>query len=49
MHVVGPQVHELVRLFRAGDVEAARALDEELRPSIDLLRVVVNPIAIKCA
>ncbi|MEX2612681.1 MAG: 4-hydroxy-tetrahydrodipicolinate synthase [Gaiellaceae bacterium] len=48
-HVVGPQVAEMVRLFRAGDVEAARALDEELRPSIDLLRVVVNPIAIKCA
>jgi 4-hydroxy-tetrahydrodipicolinate synthase len=48
-HVVGPQVKELARLFRAGDVEGARALDEELRPSIDLLRVVVNPIAIKCA
>jgi len=38
-----------VRRFRAGDVEGARVLDEELRPSIDLLRVVVNPIAIKCA
>jgi 4-hydroxy-tetrahydrodipicolinate synthase len=48
-HVVGPQVQELVRRFRAGEVEGARALDEELRPSIDLLRVVVNPIAIKCA
>ena len=48
-HVVGPQVAEMVRLFRAGDVQGARALDEELRPSIDLLRVVVNPIAIKCA
>ena len=48
-HVVGPQVKELVRLFRAGDVEAARALDQELRPSIDLLRVAPNPIAIKCA
>ena len=48
-HVVGPQVKEMVRLFRAGDVEGARALDEKLRPSIDLLRVVVNPIAIKCA
>jgi 4-hydroxy-tetrahydrodipicolinate synthase len=48
-HVVGPQVKELVRRFRVGDVEGAQALDEELRPSIDLLRVVVNPIAIKCA
>ncbi|HXG75601.1 MAG TPA: 4-hydroxy-tetrahydrodipicolinate synthase [Gaiellaceae bacterium] len=48
-HVVGPRVKEMVRRFRAGDLEGARALDEELRPSIDLLRVVVNPIAIKCA
>ena len=48
-HVVGPQVKELVRLYRAGDVEGARALDEELAPSIELLRVVGNPIAIKCA
>ena len=48
-HVVGPQVAELVRRFRAGDLEAARALDEELRPSIELLRVAPNPIAIKAA
>jgi 4-hydroxy-tetrahydrodipicolinate synthase len=48
-HVVGPQVKELVTRYRAGDVEGARALDRELAPSIDLLRVVVNPIAIKCA
>jgi 4-hydroxy-tetrahydrodipicolinate synthase len=48
-HVVGPQVKELVTRFRAGDVEGARELDRELAPSIDLLRVVVNPIAIKCA
>ena len=48
-HVVGPPVKELVRRFRAGDVDGARTLDEELRPSIDLLRVAPNPIAIKCA
>jgi 4-hydroxy-tetrahydrodipicolinate synthase len=48
-HVVGPQVKELVRLFRHGETEAARALDRELRPAIELLRVQVNPIAIKCA
>jgi len=48
-HVVGPQVKEMVTRFRAGDVEGARALDGELRPSIDLLRVATNPIAIKCA
>ena len=48
-HIVGPQVKEMVRSHHAGDVDGARALDEELRPSIDLLRVVTNPIAIKCA
>jgi 4-hydroxy-tetrahydrodipicolinate synthase len=48
-HVVGPRVKEMVGLFRAGDVDGARALDRELTPSIDLLRVAVNPIAIKCA
>jgi 4-hydroxy-tetrahydrodipicolinate synthase len=48
-HVVGPQVRDMVRRYRDGDVEGARTLDRELAPSIDLLRVVVNPIAIKCA
>ena len=48
-HVVGPQVKEMIRLFRSGDVEGARALDAQLRPSIDLLRVAPNPIAIKAA
>jgi 4-hydroxy-tetrahydrodipicolinate synthase len=48
-HVVGPQVRELVDRFRAGDLEGARSLDEQLRPSIELLRVVTNPIAIKAA
>jgi 4-hydroxy-tetrahydrodipicolinate synthase len=48
-HVVGPQVKELVRRFRAGDTPGARALDAELRPAIELLRVAPNPIAIKAA
>jgi 4-hydroxy-tetrahydrodipicolinate synthase len=48
-HVVGPRVKELIGLYRAGEVAAARARDEELRPSIELLRVVTNPIAIKQA
>lgn len=48
-HVVGPQVKKMVRRFRAGDIEGAQALDQELVPAIDLLHVVVNPIAIKCA
>ncbi len=48
-HVVGPQVKEQVRLVREGDVEAARTIDVELAPAYDLLKVVTNPIAIKCA
>jgi 4-hydroxy-tetrahydrodipicolinate synthase len=48
-HVVGPQVKELIRLWKAGDHDAARAVDRELQPSIELLRVVTNPIAIKAA
>ena len=48
-HVVGPQVKELVRRFRSGDTLGARELDESLQPSIDLLRVAPNPIAIKAA
>jgi 4-hydroxy-tetrahydrodipicolinate synthase len=48
-HVVGPSVKRMVELFRAGDVAGAEALDAQLRPSIDLLRVTTNPIAIKRA
>ena len=48
-HVVGPQVKGMVQRFRAGDVDGAREIDRKLVPSIDLLRVAPNPIAIKCA
>ena len=48
-HVVGPQVKEMIRRYRDGDLDGARALDEELRPAIELLRVQTNPIAIKRA
>jgi 4-hydroxy-tetrahydrodipicolinate synthase len=39
----------MVRRYRHGDIDGARRIDEELAPAIDLLRVAVNPIAIKCA
>ena len=48
-HVVGPQVAEMVRLHREGDVEGARRIDAELEPSYELLKVAPNPIAIKAA
>ena len=48
-HVVGPRVKEMVRLYKAGDHVEARRLDEELEPAYDMLKVAVNPIAIKAA
>ena len=48
-HLVGPQVNELIASYRAGDVERAHALDEELRPALALLKVQTNPIAVKKA
>jgi 4-hydroxy-tetrahydrodipicolinate synthase len=48
-HVVGPQVKELIRLFREGDAEGAKRLEGETAIAIEILRVVTNPIAIKAA
>jgi 4-hydroxy-tetrahydrodipicolinate synthase len=48
-HVVGPQTKAMVRAFHDGRVEEARELDRELAPAYELLRVAVNPIAIKAA
>jgi 4-hydroxy-tetrahydrodipicolinate synthase len=48
-HVVGPQVAAQVRAAREGDVERARAIDRELEPVYELLRVATNPIPIKAA
>ena len=48
-HIVGPQVKEMITRYKAGDIDGARALDEELRPAIEILQVQTNPIAIKRA
>jgi 4-hydroxy-tetrahydrodipicolinate synthase len=48
-HVWGPQTKELVQRHHDGDLEGARALNEELQPAYDLLQVTTNPIAIKTA
>ena len=48
-HVVGPQVKELIRLVREGDLDGARKLDEELEPAYELIGVVTGPIQIKAA
>ena len=48
-HLVGPQVKELIASYRAGDVERAHALDEEIGPAHALRQVQTNPIAVKKA
>jgi 4-hydroxy-tetrahydrodipicolinate synthase len=48
-HVWGEQIKQMIRRFAEGDVDGARALHQELRPSYDLLKVTTNPIAIKTA
>jgi 4-hydroxy-tetrahydrodipicolinate synthase len=48
-HLWGREVKEMIRLYRDGDVEGARSLDEQLAPAYELLTVAVNPIAIKAA
>ncbi|HEY3541573.1 MAG TPA: 4-hydroxy-tetrahydrodipicolinate synthase [Gaiellaceae bacterium] len=48
-HVWGPQTKEMVRRYRDGDVDGARALNEEMLPAFDLLKVTTNPIGIKTA
>jgi 4-hydroxy-tetrahydrodipicolinate synthase len=48
-HVVGPQLKEMVRRYRDGDAAGARAVEEQLAPAYELLKVQTNPIAIKAA
>jgi 4-hydroxy-tetrahydrodipicolinate synthase len=48
-HVWGEQMKQMIRTHGAGDPEGARALNAELRPAYELLKVTTNPIAIKTA
>jgi 4-hydroxy-tetrahydrodipicolinate synthase len=48
-HIVGPQIKELIRRAKEGDLEGARRIDEELAPAIELIGVVTGPIQMKAA
>ena len=48
-HIWGEQIKQMTRRYREGDVDGARDLHQEMRPSYDLLKVTTNPIAIKTA
>jgi 4-hydroxy-tetrahydrodipicolinate synthase len=48
-HVVGPQVAEQVQAALVGELDRARAIDRELAPAYELLKIQTNPIPIKAA
>ena len=48
-HVWGPQTKEMVRRYRDGDVAGAQALNDEMAPAFELLKIQTNPIPIKAA
>jgi 4-hydroxy-tetrahydrodipicolinate synthase len=48
-HVAGPQVKEMIRLYKQGDHVEARRIDEATEPAYELLKVAPNPMAIKAA
>ena len=48
-HIAGPQMKQMVRSARDGDLESARRIDRELAPLWELDEVAVNPIPIKTA
>ena len=48
-HLWGPQTKEMVRCHSNGDVDGARALNDEMAPAFDLLAIQTNPIPIKAA
>jgi 4-hydroxy-tetrahydrodipicolinate synthase len=48
-HVVGPQLAEIARLVRAGDLDGARRLDDSLRELYRTLFITSSPIPVKTA
>ena len=48
-HVWGTQTKEMVRRHKSGDVAGAKALNEEMAPAFELLKIQTNPIPIKAA
>ena len=48
-HLVGPRMRQIWDLSQAGDLDAANAIDNELRPAYEAMSVTVNPIPVKAA
>ena len=39
----------MIGFYKEGDVESARAIDEELAPLVEALGVTINPVPVKAA
>ena len=48
-HVVGPQMAEMIRLFKTGDPEGARKIHLDLMPVFDAMGLTTNPIPVKAS
>ena len=48
-NLVPGRVKEMIGFYKEGDVESARAIDEELAPLVEALGVTINPIPVKAA
>jgi 4-hydroxy-tetrahydrodipicolinate synthase len=48
-NLVPGRVKEMIRLYKEGDTDSARSIDEELKPLVDVLGVTINPIPVKAA
>lgn len=46
-HVAGPQMAEMIRLFKSGDPEGARKIHLDLMPVFDAMSLTTNPIPVK--
>ena len=48
-HVFGPEVKDMVKRYREGDIEGARRIEDGMGPAYDILKAAVGPIGIKAA
>ncbi len=48
-HVWGRQTKEMIRRYKSGDADGAKALNDEMAPAFELLKIQTNPIPIKAA
>jgi 4-hydroxy-tetrahydrodipicolinate synthase len=48
-HVAGPQMAEMIKLFKEGDSAAARKMHLALMPVFDAMAITTNPIPVKAA